>query len=107
MNIRGEFPDELLIPEADIDEDGLVEMDFEDVTGAIELPEEKRRRKKRRRPKKQPEGGGSQPKGSRDPRKKDDRGPENRKRRQGRRRPKRKPGNISGGTQDKKPKKDN
>lgn len=51
MNVRGEFPEELMLPEADTDEDGVRYMDFEDVTGAVELPEEKRRRGKRRRPK--------------------------------------------------------
>jgi cell fate regulator YaaT (PSP1 superfamily) len=51
MNRRGEFPEELMLPEADHDEDGVRYMDFEDVTGAVELPEEKRKRNKRRRPK--------------------------------------------------------
>jgi len=52
FNQKGEFPDDLLLPEAEFDEDGVPNVDFEDVTGAVELPEEKRRRKgKRRRPK--------------------------------------------------------
>jgi cell fate regulator YaaT (PSP1 superfamily) len=52
LNRRGEFPDDLLLPEAETDEDGVRHVDFEDVTGAVELPEEKRqRRNKRRRPK--------------------------------------------------------
>lgn len=53
MNRRGEMPDELLVPESEHDEDGVRNVDFEDVTGAIELPDEKRKRRggKRRRPK--------------------------------------------------------
>ncbi len=60
MNRKGEFPEELLLPEADTDEDGVRYVDFEDVTGAVELPEEKRRRKKRKRPKnRQPQNRGN------------------------------------------------
>ena len=52
LNRRGELPEELLIPESETDEDGVRNVDFEDVTGAVELPEEKRKRRgKRRRPK--------------------------------------------------------
>lgn len=53
MNRRGDMPDELLVPESEHDEDGVRNVDFEDVTGAIELPDEKRKRRggKRRRPK--------------------------------------------------------
>jgi len=50
MNVRGELPDELVLPETDVNGDQIVEMDFGDVTGAVELPEEKKRRKKRRKP---------------------------------------------------------
>jgi cell fate regulator YaaT (PSP1 superfamily) len=49
MNQRGELPDELLLPEAEFDDDGVRNVDFEDVTGAVELPEEKRNRRKKRR----------------------------------------------------------
>lgn len=51
MNVRGELPDELLIPETDEEGNEIVEMDFEDVTGVIELPEERRKRRKKRKPK--------------------------------------------------------
>jgi cell fate regulator YaaT (PSP1 superfamily) len=52
LNRRGEMPEELLLPETDTVDDGTPHVDFADVTGAVELPEEKRkRRNKRRRPK--------------------------------------------------------
>ncbi len=60
MNRRGEFPEALLVPEVVTDEEGMVEMDFGDVTGAVELPEEKRRRKKRRKPRNHPSNSGKQ-----------------------------------------------
>jgi cell fate regulator YaaT (PSP1 superfamily) len=50
MNLKGEFPEELILPDRDVYGERIVEMDFEDVTGAVELPEEKKRRKKRRKP---------------------------------------------------------
>ena len=49
MNAKNEFPEDLI---ADIIDDGTGEnviIDFEDVTGFIELPEEKRKRRGRRR----------------------------------------------------------
>ena len=49
MNRRGEVPEDLLLPEAELDEDGVRHVDFEDVTGAVELPEEKRKRRNKRR----------------------------------------------------------
>lgn len=58
MNRRGEVPEELLIP--DSEQEDLAHMDYQDVTGAVELPPEERRkrRKKRRndRPDQKPRG---------------------------------------------------
>jgi cell fate regulator YaaT (PSP1 superfamily) len=54
MNQKGEFPEELVLPDRDVNGEEIVEMDFEDVTGAVELPEEKRRKKKRRKSRNRP-----------------------------------------------------
>src|SRR5690606_8150694 len=51
LNEHGEIREELHLPGAEGEGDGVREVDSEHVTGAIELPEEKRRRKKRRKPK--------------------------------------------------------
>ena len=61
LNKQGEVP-EGLISETAQDENGEVEMDFESITGFIELPEEKkkRRRGKRRKPRGRGRGGNSQ-----------------------------------------------
>ncbi|MCB0549754.1 MAG: hypothetical protein KDD19_19435 [Phaeodactylibacter sp.] len=50
MNRKGEKPSDLVSLQS-IAEDGTqeVEMDYEDVTGAVELPEEERRRKRRKK----------------------------------------------------------
>lgn len=56
MNRKGEKPADLVSLQSIVESDAQeVEMDFEDVTGAIELPEEERRRKRRKKRKK---GGG-------------------------------------------------
>ncbi|MCO6476063.1 MAG: hypothetical protein J5I94_05540 [Phaeodactylibacter sp.] len=53
MNKKGEKPADLVSLQSIVETDTQeVEMDFEDVTGAIELPEEERRRKRRKKRKK-------------------------------------------------------
>jgi cell fate regulator YaaT (PSP1 superfamily) len=49
MNKRNERPEELLIPETDEHGEEVRRVDFEDVTGAVELHEEKRRRRNKRK----------------------------------------------------------
>jgi cell fate regulator YaaT (PSP1 superfamily) len=51
MNKKGEKPSDLLSLQAVVESDEEPDMDFEDVTGAVELPEEERRKKRRKKKK--------------------------------------------------------
>ncbi|MEM9546665.1 MAG: regulatory iron-sulfur-containing complex subunit RicT [Bacteroidota bacterium] len=111
LNKAGEFPDELIDREAILDVEAEVqkEIDYEDVTGQIELPnikKNKRRKKRKKRPsnssnkRESSDNKGNQPKqqganGKQNQAKSEDspkKQPSNR-RRKNRRRPNRKPGN--------------
>jgi cell fate regulator YaaT (PSP1 superfamily) len=47
MNLKGQFPDELMDPKDIVEDEG--KFDFADVTGDIELPEQKKKRKKKKK----------------------------------------------------------
>ncbi len=50
MNERGEYPDDIVASESENQIDKVVEQGYSDVTGAVELPNEKRKKRKKKKP---------------------------------------------------------